>query len=320
MGLSAYEQVLLQEEFDRVGMNIVGNFGVFMLGPLLIRYGTEEQKRTYLPKILSGETRWCQGYSEPGAGSDLSALRMTAVLDGDHFILNGQKTWTSYAYEADKIFLLVRTDKTVKKQKGISFLLADMDLPGITVKRIFNLTGNADFCEVFFENVKVPKENLVGNINEGWAMAKSLLGSERISIGSPRLAKYPLTILREYAHLRGLFDDPVFRAKYVELRLDVEDHGAAFVRQAEVLRRGNELGAEVSMLKVWITETYQRVTDLIVEACAETATVDDTLSLSERTRLHAANLYFASLPATIYGGSSEIQRNILAKTVLGLPD
>ncbi|WP_096671743.1 acyl-CoA dehydrogenase [Polaromonas sp. AET17H-212] len=319
MGLSAYEQVQLQEEFDRVGMNIVPNFGVVMLGPLLIRYGTEEQKRTYLPKILSGETRWCQGYSEPGAGSDLAGLRMTAVLEGKHFVVNGQKTWTSFAYEADKIFLLVRTDKTTKKQKGISFLLADMDSPGITVRRITNLTGNADFCEVFFENVKVPKENLVGNINEGWTMAKSLLGSERIMLGNPRLAKYPLKLLREYARSRGLFDEPVFRAKFVELQLDIEDLSVAFVRFADVLRRGKELGAEVSMLKVWITETFQRVTDLIVETCAETATIDDTLVLGERARLHPANLYFTSRPATIYGGSSEIQRNILAKAVLGLP-
>lgn len=319
MGLSAYDQVLLQEEFDRVGMNIIGNFGVLMLGPLLIHYGSEKQKRDELPKILSGETRWCQGYSEPGAGSDLASLRTTADLEGDYFIVNGQKTWTSYAYEADKIFLLVRTDKTVKKQKGISFLLADMDLPGITVTRITNLTGNADFCEVFFENVRVPKEGLVGKINEGWSMAKSLLGSERIGLGSPRLAKYPLSVLREYAQVNGLFADAAFSAKYIELWLDVEDHVAAYVRQANVLRRGKELGAEVSMLKIWITETFQRVTDLLVAACAENSTVDDTLALSEFTRLHAANLYFASLPSTIYGGSSEIQRNILAKAVLGLP-
>lgn len=319
MGLSAYEQVLMQEEFDRVGVNIAPNFGTLMLGPLLIRYGTEAQKQAYLPKILSGETLWCQGYSEPGAGSDLAGLRTTAVLDGDDFIVNGQKTWTSYAYEADKIFLLVRTNKDAKKQHGISFLLADMNSPGITVRRITSLAGSADFCEVFFENVRVPKANLVGNINEGWSMAKSLLGSERIGIGSPRMAKYPLKLLREYAQSCGLFNDPVFSAKFTELHLDIEDLSAVFVRFADVLRRGKELGGEVSILKIWISETFQRVTDLIAEACAEIATVDEALALNAQSQLHAANMYFMSRPATIYGGTSEIQRNILAKAILGLP-
>ncbi len=320
MGLSAYEQVLMQEEFDRVGMDISTNFGIVMLGPLLLHYGTEEQKRTYLPKSLSGEIRWCQGYSEPGAGSDLAGLRTTAELEGDYFIVNGQKAWTSFAYEANMIFLLVRTDKTVKKQKGISFLLADMKSPGITVRRVANLTGNADFCEVFFDNVKVPKENLVGKINEGWTMAKSLLGSERISIGSPHVARYPLSLVREYAQLTGLFADPLFRAKFVELKLDIEDESAAFVRLVNALRRGRDLGAAPSLLKIWVTEAFQRVTDLILEACAEAATVDETVSLGEGTRMHPANLFFLSRPATIYGGSNEIQRNIVAKAILGLPD
>lgn len=319
MGLSAYEQVLMQDEFDRVGMSIAPNFGTMMLGPLLIRYGTQEQQQTYLPKILSGETLWCQGYSEPGAGSDLAGLRTTAVLDGDEFVVNGQKTWTSFAYEADKIFLLVRTNKDAKKQHGISFLLVDMKSPGITVRRITSLAGSADFCDVFFDDVRVPKENVVGALNEGWTMAKSLLGSERIGLGSPRMAKYPLRQLREYAQLHGLFDDPVFNAKFAELQLDIEDLEAAFVRYADVLRRGGDLGAEVSILKIWITETFQRVMDLIAEYSAEAITVDEPLDLGGQGQLHATNLYFMSLPATIYGGSSEIQRNILAKGILGLP-
>lgn len=323
MGLSAWEQMRFQDVFDRHGVSLAPNMGVTMLGPLLIRHGTEAQKRRYLPDILSGRTRWCQGYSEPGAGSDLAALRTRAELRGDehgeHFVVNGQKIWTSFAHEADMIFLLVRTDPEARKQDGISFLLVDMKSPGITVRRIRNLTGESEFCEVFFDNVRVPRENLVGEMNRGWSMAKSLLGSERIMIGSPKLARYPLQQLRKLLQTRDSFDAPLLRARYDALCLDVDDLGAAFVRMAEVLRRGGALGPEVSMLKIWVTETMQRVTDLMLEVGAEEALLDEALPLPDGTRVHVANQYFASRPATIYGGSSEIQRNILAKGLLGLP-
>ncbi|HEV7913853.1 MAG TPA: acyl-CoA dehydrogenase [Albitalea sp.] len=319
MGLSAYDQLAMAEEFDRHGVSISTNMGITMLGPLLIRYGSDEQKRHYLPRILAGELRWCQGYSEPGAGSDLAGLRTKAVLDGDAFVVNGHKIWTSFAHEADMIFMLVRTDPQAKKQEGISFLLADMKTPGITVRRIRNLTGSSEFCEVFFDDVRVPKENLVGGLNRGWTMAKALLGSERIMIGNPRLAKYPLQLLNRLLKSRGLMEQPALRARYDELRLDVEDLGASFVRMAEVLRRGGELGAEVSMLKIWITETMQRVTDLLLEVGAEGAVLDEATTLGDGTQMHVANQYFASRPATVYGGSSEIQRNILAKAMLELP-
>ncbi len=319
MGLPAYEQLKMAEEFDRHGVFIVTNFAVAMLGPLLIRYGTEAQKREHLPRILAGQTRWCQGYSEPGAGSDLAGLRTRAELDGDTFVVNGQKIWTSFAHEADMIFMLVRTDPKAKKQDGISFLLADMKSPGITVRRIKNLTGSSEFCEVFFDNVRVPKSNLVGGMNRGWTMAKSLLGSERIMIGHPRLARMPLQLLHGLMKSRGLLEDPALRARFDELRLDVDDLGASYVRMVEVLRRGQELGAEVSMLKLWITEAMQRVTDLLVEVGAESATLDDVAVLGDGSQVHAANQYFASRPASIYGGSNEIQRNVLAKAMLELP-
>lgn len=319
MGLTPYQQIIFQEEFDAHGINAAPNMAVTMLGPLLIRYGTEAQKQYYLPRILSGEIRWCQGYSEPGAGSDLAGLRTSAVPEGDHFIVNGQKTWTSFAHEADMIFMLVRTDKDAKKQEGISFLLGDMKAPGVTIRRIKNLTGNSEFCEVFFDNVKVPKENIVGRLNQGWTMAKSLLGSERITIGSPRVAKYPLQLLGKLAKERGLMQNPEFRAQYDALRLDVADLDAAFVRFAEVLRRGEELGPEVSLLKIWITETYQRVTDLILEITGEAGVLDEMLALDDGVQVHPANHYFASRPASIYGGTNEIQRNILAKAILELP-
>ena len=320
MGLSAYDQIRMADAFDRHGIFLGPNMGVTMLGPLLLRYGTEEQRRTHLPPILAGTRRWCQGYSEPGAGSDLAGLRTSAVLEGDTFVVNGQKIWTSFAHEADWIFLLVRTDPTAKKQNGISFLLVDMRTPGITVRPIRNLTGESEFCETFFDNVRVPAANLVGELNRGWTMAKALLGSERIMIGSPRLAKYPLQLLRDLLQSHGRFDDPATRARFDALWLDVEDLGALFVRMAEVLRRGGELGAEVSMLKLWVSEATQRVTDLMLEVAGEAATLDAPLALEAQRAVHVANQYFASRPTTIYGGSSEVQRNILARAVLQLPD
>ena len=319
MGLSPFDQLKMAEEFDRHGVMVVTNFGVVMLGELLIRYGTPEQKREYLPRILSGELRWCQGYSEPGAGSDLASLQTRAELDGDMFVVNGQKIWTSFAHEAQMIFMLVRTDPNAKKQDGISFLLADMNSPGITVRRIKNLTGSSEFCEVFFDNVRVPRKNLVGELNRGWTMAKSLLSNERIMIGHPRLAKVPLQALHGLMKSRGLMDEPALRARFDELRLDVEDLGASYVRMADVLRRGNELGPEVSMLKVWISEAMQRVTDMLLEIGAEDATLDEAAVLADGKSVHIANQYFASRPATIYGGSNEIQRNVLAKAMLELP-
>ncbi len=320
MGLSAYDQIRMADAFDRHGIFLAPNMGVTMLGPLLLRYGTEEQRRTHLPPILAGTRRWCQGYSEPGAGSDLAGLRTSAVLEGDTFVVNGQKIWTSFAHEADWIFLLVRTDPNAKKQNGISFLLVDMRTPGITVRPIRNLTGESEFCETFFDNVRVPAANLVGELNRGWTMAKALLGSERIMIGSPRLAKYPLQLLRDLLQSRGRFDDPATRARFDALWLDVEDLGALFVRMAEVLRRGGELGAEVSMLKLWVSEATQRVTDTLLDVAGEDATLDAPLAIEAQRAVHVANQYFASRPTTIYGGSSEVQRNILARAVLQLPD
>lgn len=318
MGLSAFEQLQFLSEFDRHGISIAPNMGVVMLGPLLIRYGSQAQQREHLPKILSGEVRWCQGYSEPAAGSDLANVRTRADADGDDFIVNGQKIWTSFAHEADMIFMLVRTDPNAKKQDGISFLLADMKSPGITVKRIRNLGGGAEFCEVFFDNVRVPQANLVGGLNQGWTMAKSLLGSERITIGHPRLARAPLQRLRELGEASGVFDEPAWRARYDALRLDADDLNAVFVRYVDVLRRGGDLGPEVSILKVWVTETFQRIADLMLETGGEAATSDAAITLSSGG-LHAANVFFSARPASIYGGSNEIQRNILAKAVLQLP-
>ena len=190
MGLSPGKQLIFLEEKERHGCSRFNEMGMTMLGPLLIRYGTREQQDYYLPKILTGEHIWCQGYSEPNAGSDLASLRTEAMLDGDEWVVNGQKIWTSLAMDANWIFLLVRTDKQAKKQDGISFLLVPMDSPGITVRPITNIDMGDEFCETFFDNVRVPKGNMVGQINKGWTMAKNLLGFERI--GSGRRGSRPM--------------------------------------------------------------------------------------------------------------------------------
>jgi alkylation response protein AidB-like acyl-CoA dehydrogenase len=319
MGLSAYRQVIFAEELDRVGAFIVPNFGITMLGPLLLRYGTEEQRASYLPKILSGEHLWCQGYSEPGAGSDLASLRTSAELDGDHYVVNGQKIWTTMAQEANQIFLLVRTDKTAKKQQGISFLLVAMDSPGITVRAIDNIGGYSEFAEVFFDNVRVPRTAMVGEPNQGWTMAKALLGAERILLGSPKMAKYPLQRLEVMARSFGLFANPLFKDRFTHLAMDVEDHVAAYVRFVDVLRRGQDLGPEVSILKLFITRVFQEIADLILESAAEYGATDAVLALVDNSTFKPVNPYYLSRPSTIYGGSSEVQRNILAKALLKLP-
>ena len=291
--------------------------GVTMIGPLLIRFGTDAQKRFYLPKILGGEHIWCQGYSEPNAGSDLASLRTEATLEGEHWVVNGQKIWTTLANDANWIFLLVRTDKAAKPQEGISFLLVPMDLPGITVRPIINLDLHDEFCEVFFDDVRVPKENLVGEINRGWTMAKALLGFERLLLGSPKQASYALSRLKMLAERMGAWEDPLFQDRFLRLRLDLADHKALYEGFAERVRRGEPHGADVSMLKVHQSELFQRITDALLVIAGENAGLLDPMGGNRE--LHPSGLFIQARPTTIYGGSNEIQRNIIAKNVLDLP-
>ena len=317
MGLGPAKQLIYVEEFERFGAARTPDHGFMLLGPLLIAYGSEEQKRRFLPRIISGEDIWCQGYSEPNAGSDLASLRTEAVLDGDEWVVNGQKIWTTLAGDADWIFCLVRTDKTVKKQEGISFLLIPMDTPGVTTRPIINLELDDEFSEVFFDDVRVPRENIVGEINEGWTMAKALLGFERIFLGSPRQALNALAKLRRLGEHYGLLDDPLFVDRYTGFRMELEDHQSLFARIADKLRRGEQLGAEVSFLKLNQTSLYQRITEYGLEVMGEDA---GQLSALEGNRdLAMAGQFLNARAATIYGGSSQVQKNILAKAVLGLP-
>lgn len=318
MGLSPAKHMIYVEEWGRLGCPRIPDHGIGLTGPLLIHHGSETQKAEFLPKILSGEHIWCQGYSEPGAGSDLASLRTSAVLDGEHFVVNGQKIWTTLAHCANWIFVLVRTDREAKPQRGISVLLVDMTTPGVEVRTIENLRGEADFCEVFFDNVRVPASNLVGALNDGWTLAKSVLGHERIFLGSPTRAEYALDRLDKLAADRGAFDDAAFLSRYAKLRLDLYDLGSSYERYAKVLRSGGELGADVSVLKIFATELYQRITEEMLTLAQEEARYNDDL-LIDGGQIDAMNLFLDSRAPAIFGGSNEIQRNILAKAVLRLP-
>lgn len=317
MGLSAAKQLIMIEEMERHGCARLPDTGLSMLGPLLIRFGSPQQQAYYLPRILSGEHIWCQGYSEPNAGSDLASLRTEALDSGEHWVVNGQKIWTTMGSEANWIFVLVRTARTEKPQAGISFLLVPLNSPGIEVRPILNLDLHAEFCEVFFNDVRVPKANLVGEINQGWSMAKALLGFERIFLGSPKQSTHALDRLARLAKGNGAWQQPVFRQRYADLQLDLDCHNALYQAFADALRRGAPLGAEVSMLKVFQSELFQRINALALETAGEQAALLDPLP--EDPALYPAGLFLQSLCTTIYGGSNEIQRNILARQVLDLP-
>jgi alkylation response protein AidB-like acyl-CoA dehydrogenase len=318
MGLDAGKMVIFLEEMERHGIARPPDQGITQVGPILMQYGTEAQKAFYLPRTLSGECIWCQGYSEPNAGSDLASLRTEAAIDGEHFVINGQKIWTSMAHDATHIYMLARTDKQAKKQEGISFFVIDLKTPGITIRPIRNLAGHEEFCEVFFDEVRVLGATLVGKLNQGWTVAKALLSYERLHLGSPRRPQYALQRLEKIALAKGLFDDPGFVDRFTTLKLDLEDLASLYGRFVEQVKRGEPLGHDVSMLKIWTMETWQRLTDLLVATGAEEGVLAGVHDIAGVATDFLSPFYYAR-PATIYGGSSEIQRNILAKYVLKLP-
>jgi alkylation response protein AidB-like acyl-CoA dehydrogenase len=319
MGLSPSKQMIYVEEWARLGCPRITDHGVGLVGPLLIEFGTEAQKFEHLPKILSGENIWCQGYSEPNAGSDLASLRTAAVREGDVFVVNGQKIWTTLAHCANWMFVLVRTSRDDRaRQKGITVLLLDLKSPGVTIRPIANLRGETDFCEVFFDNVRVPVHNVVGAIDQGWTIAKAVLGNERIFLGSPTRPEIAIDRLEKLGRARGAFDDPAFRSRYAKLRLDLYDLGSAFERFARVVRGGGDLGADVSILKIFTTELYQRITEETLMIAGEDSRLFDDLDAGAE-KVDAMNLFLDARAPAIFGGSNEIQKNILAKAVLGLP-
>ena len=318
MALDPGKMVIFFEELERYGVMRAADQGITQVGPILMKYGTDAQKDYYLPRTRSGEIIWAQGYSEPNAGSDLANLQTSAVIDGNEFVINGTKIWTSFAQEATHLYLLVRTDKEAKKQKGISFLLVDLKTPGITIRPIRNIAGHEEFCQVFFDNVRVPRDALVGNMNEGWTVAKALLGYERLNIGSPRRPQYALMRLELLARDKGLFDDAGFVDRFTEIKLDLDDLSALFSRYVEQVKRGEPLGPDVSQLKIWAMEVWQQLTELLVETGAEDGVIEGAHDFAGVEIDFLAPFYY-SRPGTIYGGSSEVQRNILSKYVLQLP-
>ncbi|WP_312997284.1 acyl-CoA dehydrogenase family protein [Achromobacter animicus] len=317
MALSPARQIAFIEEAERYGVARAPDQGLVMLGPILIRHGTDAQRARFLPGILSGEAVWAQGYSEPDAGSDLASLRCEAVIDGDELVVTGQKTWSTLAQDATHMFMLVRTDKTVKKQAGISFLLVDLNSPGVSRRPIRTLSGHEEFCEVFFDQVRVPRGNVVGELNAGWGIAKALLGFERLFSGSPKHASHALQQIFSLARQRGLLADPAFADRLAELRLDSADLTAMYRVFADMAKAGLPLPPELSLLKIWATETHERLGALLIQIAEEYGGAAMRLSYGGGG-VQALAPYTNALAATIFSGTNEIQRNIYAKQVLGL--
>jgi len=317
MGLSPGKMLVFLDEQERCGVARGPDQGVVQLGPMLIRFGTAEQKKTLLPAMRKYETIWCQGYSEPNAGSDLASLTTEAVPDGDDFVINGRKIWTSVAFDATHTYMLTRTDKTAKKQEGITFFLVDMKSPGVTVRGIRNIAGGTEFCEVLFENVRTPRHTMVGELNKGWTVAKSLLEFERLNTGSPRRVDQAFARLEALAKECGLFSDVAFAERYTRLRLDVADLKAVYAHFADQVRRGERLGPDVSLMKVLATETYLRITEFMLEASGDLG-----MSVQEEKAdrgVNALTRFLVARSLTIGAGTNEIHRNVVAKQVLKLP-
>jgi alkylation response protein AidB-like acyl-CoA dehydrogenase len=324
--LDVTRRFILAEEMALAGAPPLSPFGLSMVGPLIMRFGTPEQQQKHLPGIVTGEVAWCQGYSEPNAGSDLASLRTSALDAGDHFLVSGQKTWTTYGQYADWIFCLVRTETDGKKQQGISFLLIDMKSEGLEAKPMLTLGGTPAFCETFFDSVKVPKENLLGPLHGGWTLAKALLGHERTLIGSVapvlRGLKRLKIIAAETAYGgRALLDDTLFRAKLARLELRAQAHQMANFRAIADQAAGKQPGPETSILKIVGTTLLQEVDELTMEAMGHDALTWQSNPEGTVPPLEAwvGSGFCYNRAATIYGGSNEIQRNIVAKAILGLP-
>lgn len=317
-GLSKAEYKVLKEELGKIGArNPLFSFGIHMLGPALLGFGSEEQKLQYLPEIARGEMWWCQGYSEPGAGSDLAGLQTSAEDKGDHYLVNGQKVWTSYADKADKIFCLVRTDKNAPKHSGISFLLMDMTAEGVSTRPIKLISGSSPFCETFFDNVKVPKENLVGTENEGWSIAKYLLTHERSMIGN--VTKMEKTLAEYAIESIGVEDsvlaDPVNRIKTAQWLLDEAAFNFTLERAMDEAKAGSPPGAKSSFFKYYGTEMNKRRYELMMS----TGGFDNLVWGEEYEDGKTARDFCRTKANSIEGGTSEVQLNIISKHILGLP-
>jgi acyl-CoA dehydrogenase len=320
-GLSKEEAKVLSSEMRRIkARSPLNSFGIWMLGPALLKFGSEEQKKHYLPQIARGEIRWCQGYSEPGSGSDLASLRTSAEDKGDHYLVNGQKVWTSYADKADWIFCLVRTDPTVAKHLGISFLLFDMTSPGVTTAPIKLISGASPFCQTFFDNVKVPKENLVGVSGKGWDIAKYLLTHEREMIGAMDTGDARETMAQVAARKIGLENgtiaDAALRTDIIRHEIDAWAFALTMERVKDTAKAGQGVGALSSMLKYYGTELNKQRMELLMSIGGSDGLLWDGDNKGDGD---LSRSWLRSRANSIEGGTSEINLNIIAKRVLELP-
>ncbi|SMP43795.1 acyl-CoA dehydrogenase family protein [Noviherbaspirillum suwonense] len=331
-GWNATQQYIFEEESAAAGAPRAIPFGLKMVAPVIMAFGSPEQQQRYLPKILSAEEWWCQGYSEPGAGSDLASLKMRAAREGNEYVLNGQKTWTTLGQYADWIFCLVRTDPDVKPQRGISFILVRMDTPGITVRPIITMDGAHEVNEVYFENVRVPAENLIGEENKGWTYAKFLLGHERTNIAGIGIAKRELARLKRVAseekkNGKPLLQDPMFAVRVAQVEADLTALEITNLRVLSAEAEHRAPGPEASILKIKGTEIQQAITELLTQAVGPYALQLNRAAMAAGYQgEHAGPAYAEPLAAgylnmrklSIYGGSNEIQKNIISQMILGL--
>ena len=322
-GWTSTQIYIFQKEFGLAGCPNILPFGVGMVGPVIYTFGNEEQKKRFLPDILNFDTWWCQGYSEPGSGSDLASLKTKAVREGDNYIVNGSKTWTSLAQHADWVFNLVRTETTEKRQEGISFLLIDMNTPGVEVEPIITIDGAHEVNSIFFTDVKVPVENLIGEEGKGWTYAKFLLAHERFGIAVVGASIRQLNKLKQ---LVSELDSPDLERKVKELEINLSALEMLELRLLSDLENGSHPGAESSILKIRGTEIQQRLTELFVEASGEYALIypgphghlDSSKPSGPNHAAKSLSKFLNFRKTTIYGGSNEIQKNIISKMILGL--
>ena len=328
-GLSKEEEKVLREEMSAIGTySPLYSFGISMLAPALMEYATEEQKLEHLPKVASGEIRWCQGYSEPGAGSDLASLQCKAVRDGDEYIINGQKVWTSTADVSDWIFCLVRTDPNAAKHDGISFILIDMASEGVSTKPIELISGASPFCETFFDNVRVPVGNRIHEENKGWSVAKALLLHERTMLaetsrgGASNIPERRslLQVARDAsAQPEGVIPDASMRNEIAQTQMDTMCYEATLQRTTEAAKAGQGMGPEGSMFKLYLSELNQRKADLRQRINGADSLIWDGEDFNQEDK-EITREWLYGKASTILGGTSEIQLNIISKRVLGLPD
>ncbi len=320
MGATLNEQITMTEELARVGAPQLPAQGLNHIGPILMEFATAAQKAQHLPPIIAGTVIWAQGYSEPGAGSDLASLATRATLEGGHFVVSGQKIWTTWAHHSDWMFALVRTDAQAQpRHAGISFLLIDLHSPGIRIRPITTIAGDDEFSEVFFDDVIVPAENLVGKLNDGWRIANALLGHERLATSNPQYALMALERIKTMARASGVIAEPAFQDRLAAASINVTALSALFSHAVELTNQQQSPGPESSIIKIFGSELVQMLNELLIEAAGGHAPATDPV-MTAFGDVDVSTSYFQSRRVTIYGGSSEIQRNVVARRVLNLPN